>query len=358
MRFGSTARRCTDWRILYARDVPRLRIVLAIALASSACQLAFPTREATNVEDDAGRADANIESGGADTDATAEDAAARGPSCVDLPRKCGSDGTTDCCASAIVPSATYKRSFDAVTANDPSYPATISDLRFDVFEVTVGRFRRWVAAYETPSSRPTVGAGKNPRNAADQGWQASFDAALPQNAGALVDAIKNCNGDTRSTWSETDDTRPINCVRWSEAFAFCIWDGGRLASEAEWNLAAAGGSEQRVYPWSTPPTSTAIDGTRAVFSTGAPVLVGSKPAGNGRWGHADLGGNVAEWVLDFKATYMNPCNDCAQLTQASERIARGGGFDQNETPLHVADRGSRDPLNRFANVGIRCARDR
>jgi formylglycine-generating enzyme required for sulfatase activity len=166
---------------------------------------------------------------------------------------------------------------------------------------------------------------------------------------------------------------PINTLDWYDAYAFCIWDGGFLPSEAEWNYAAAGGSEQRTYPWSSPPSSQVIDcshanyfgladGTVACYPSGLPQPVGSEsPIGDGKWGQADLAGNVLEFVLDRYAPYGVTCTDCADLDAATdaaniEHVLRGGAGIDNALGVlaavrYVADRG----VNQ-GTTGARCAR--
>lgn len=299
-------------------------------------------------------------------------------SCVALPYTCGANSNDNCCNSLVVPAGTYFRSYDTAndaSSGDKSSPATISAFRLDKYEVTVGRFRAFVASGRgTQANPPAVGAGAHP-NVPGSGWEASWNMNLAPDTASLMAALKSgpsapaCG--TRQTWMDAPGTKenlPINCITWYEATAFCAWDGGFLPTEAEWNYAAAGGDEQRAYPWSNPPSSTNIDVSHASYACsgiGCDVItaVGAKPAGDGRWGHSDLTGNVFEWTLDWwTSPYTAPCTDCANLTPGAYRASRGGSYDDTTSPHNLMRTGYRGlelldpPDNRNQRSGVRCAR--
>src|SRR5262249_2039585 len=150
-------------------------------------------------------------------------------------------------------------------------------------------------------------------------------------------------------------------------FAFCAWDSGFLPTDAEWNYAAAGGGEQRAYPWSNPAGSLAIDCSYANYFNGSaycgnPPIGGvnpvgtESPKGDGTWGQADLGGNVDEWTLDESNSYPIPCVDCADLRASPYRVQHGGGNSSPAVNVREALQSFDTPDSRQSYSGVRCAR--
>jgi len=305
------------------------------------------------------------------------------PSCVGLAATCGASGTDNCCESTVVTGGSFAMGYDK--ASDNAYPSpgiatTVSEFHLDRYEITVGRFRKFVLAGQgTKAGAPVNGAGSRTLNgtAGQAGWDATnWDAKLVADTTALKTALK-CNS-SYQTWTDTalagSESLPINCITWFEATAFCVWDGGFLPTEAEWQFAASGGSEQRAYPWSKPAADAAIDCSHANYkidspsgtycvngTTGGVNRVGSESMnGDGKYGQSDLAGNLSEWVLDWYANPgkypINPCDDCANLTQASFRVFRGGNHSNGAPELRASRRNEESPNLRFTFIGARCAR--
>lgn len=265
-------------------------------------------------------------------------------------------GTESCCKSLLLPGGTFKRGFDGDEYSDDSFPATVSPFLLDKFEVNVGRFRQFVNAFGELNLKD--GEGKAPHIADDEGWSTNLE--LPADKAALVLMLK-C--DASATWSDEpieNNALPTNCVSFPVAYAFCIWDGGRLPTEAEWNFAAAGGDLQRAYPWARPEGEDPITPDHASWDNvdPGPLPVGSKPLGDGRWGQADLASNVREWVLDYATdTYPMPCIDCVQATPQPQRVLRGGSWNLPQDALLASLSSSFNPNVPRPYTGFRCARD-
>ncbi len=303
---------------------------------------------------------------------------AEGPSCADGGLECGNGDS--CCANQIVPGGSFLMGraadgsdsyvFGVSPHEQPEHEVVVDSFALDKYEVTVGRFRKFLVAYDAFLNTLEPGMGAHPK-IPGSGWQAPWKQELPPSADSLKLYLK-CDPNF-NTWTDnvgSGEDRPINCLNWYEAFAFCLWDGGRLPTEAEWELAAAGGLENRLFPWGSQSPNNTLAAHACLFDGNDPCsaadlpAVGSTPAGQGRFGHHDLAGSVEEWNLDWYdgtwyTTYSEPksCTNCANLTNTILRVRRGGSYFDDPTFLRAASRRNLNPGNRNAQVGLRCARN-
>ena len=308
----------------------------------------------------AGSTDAGSDSGGAASTSSV-------PSCADETGvECHDES---CCTSIALPGGMFQLGDESDFSAQPEHAASISAYALDKYEVTVARFRRFVAHF---GSKIPKGAGAVPK-IPGSGWEDDgFVWMHPSWGPADADALKTALAcDDLPTWTDepgASEEKPINCVTWWEAFAFCAWDGGRLPTEAEWEYAATGGSENRPFPWGSAPLSierlsynAAFGGTPGTANAADIPAVGSTPMGSGRWGHADLAGSVEEWVRDsYSANYYagtgNECNDCALiLNESADRVKKGGSWFSLQPS--IAEHLPANRSTRSARRGLRCARN-
>jgi formylglycine-generating enzyme len=163
---------------------------------------------------------------------------------------------------------------------------------------------------------------------------------------------------------------PVTHVSWFDAKAYCRWSGTRLPSEAEWELVARGGLEDRIYPWGNELLPVGRhrcniwQGTFPTLNLGTDGYLGTAPVRaydpNG-YGLYNAVGNVWEWCEDwFSPNYhrVTQSVDPRYMIPATRRAMRGGSFLCHRSYCNryrVAARSSNTPHTTTNHCGFRVA---
>ncbi len=193
----------------------------------------------------------------------------------------------------------------------------------------------------------------------DQYQIGRYEVTNKQYRQCVCAGICNTPNNTEYDNSEFDDY-PVTDVDWEDARTFCEWIGGRLPSEAEWEKAAHGPTQNsgdtQAYPWGNEWDPQKANADRS--DAGEAMPVGSySPSGDSPYSISDMAGNVWEWVMDwYDPDYYDysPASNPPGPESGTYRVLRGGSFSESNTSARSAYRLYYYPGSISGDIGFRC----